>query len=71
MRLLERTRTGWLDVCDELYAQAAKGAILTQQLQYIPAWNDLHAYSTGETNALILPVYKRLSFSVAAGYLPE
>jgi hypothetical protein len=43
-----------------------KGAIFTQQLQYIPAWNDLHAYSTGETNALILPVYKRLSFSVGS-----
>jgi hypothetical protein len=41
-----------------------KGAVFTQQLEYIPAWNDLHAYSTGETDALILPVYKRLSFSM-------
>jgi hypothetical protein len=41
-----------------------KGAIFTQQLEYIPAWNDLHAYSYGETDSLILPVYKRLSFSV-------
>lgn len=41
-----------------------KSVIFNQQLAYIPAWNDLHAYSYGETNALILPVYKRLSFSL-------
>jgi len=41
-----------------------KGALFNQQLSYIPAWNDLHAYSTNESNTLLLPVYKRLSFSV-------
>ena len=41
-----------------------KAVIFNQQLEYIPAWNDLHAYSFGETNAVILPVYKRLSFSL-------
>jgi hypothetical protein len=41
-----------------------KNVIFTQQLEYIPAWNYMHAYSANETNALILPVYKRLSFSL-------
>lgn len=41
-----------------------RGMIFNQQISYIPAWNDLHAYSAGETDALLLPVYKRLSFSV-------
>jgi len=41
-----------------------RGAIFNQQLSYIPAWNNMHAYSGGETNTLLLPVYKRLSFSV-------
>jgi hypothetical protein len=41
-----------------------KGMTFNQQVSYIPAWNDLHAYSAGESNTLLLPVYKRLSFSV-------
>ena len=41
-----------------------KGMTFNQQLSYIPAWNNLHAYSAGESDTLLLPVYKRLSFSV-------
>jgi len=41
-----------------------KGMTFNQQIFYIPAWSDMHAYSVGETNALLLPVYKRLGFSV-------
>jgi hypothetical protein len=44
--------------------KVGKSVIFNQQLAYIPAWNDTHAYSYGETNSLILPVYKRLSFSL-------
>jgi hypothetical protein len=41
-----------------------KGMVYDQQLAYIPAYNDMHAYSAGETDSLILPVYKRLSLSL-------
>ncbi|HTV05863.1 MAG TPA: DUF481 domain-containing protein [Acidobacteriaceae bacterium] len=41
-----------------------KGVLFTQQLLYIPAWNDLHAYSFSETDNLALPVYKNFSFSL-------
>jgi hypothetical protein len=41
-----------------------KGMIFNQQLAYLPAWNDMHDYSVGEINSLILPVYKRLGLSV-------
>jgi hypothetical protein len=41
-----------------------RGMTFNQQVFYIPAWSDMHAYSVGETNALLLPVYKRLGFSV-------
>jgi hypothetical protein len=41
-----------------------KGIVYDQQFAYIPAWNDTHAYSAGETDSLILPVYKRLSMSL-------
>jgi len=41
-----------------------KGMIFNQQLAYLPAWNDPHDYSAAETNALVLPVYKRLGLSV-------
>jgi hypothetical protein len=41
-----------------------KTMVFTQQLAFIPAWNNTNAYSAGEINTLILPVYKRLSFSV-------
>jgi hypothetical protein len=41
-----------------------KGMIFNQQLAYLPAWNEMHDYSVGEINSLILPVYKRLGLSV-------
>lgn len=41
-----------------------KSMVFDQQFAYIPAWNDTHAYSAGETDSLILPVYKRLSMSL-------
>jgi hypothetical protein len=41
----------------------SKSMVFDQQIDYIPAWNDTHAYSAGETDSLILPVYKRLSMS--------
>jgi Protein of unknown function, DUF481 len=41
-----------------------KGILFTQQLLYIPAWNNLHAYSFSETDNLALPVYKNFSFSL-------
>ena len=36
----------------------------TQALSYIPAYNQLSAYSLTETNSLAFPVYKNFSFSV-------
>ena len=36
----------------------------TQSLAYIPAFNDMHAYSAYETNTLTFPAYKNLGFSV-------
>ncbi|MGB7189937.1 MAG: DUF481 domain-containing protein, partial [Acidobacteriaceae bacterium] len=41
-----------------------KGILFTQQLLYIPAWNNMHAYSFNESNTLSLPVYKNFSFSL-------
>jgi hypothetical protein len=45
------------------YLLAAKHFTFTQQLQYIPAYNDAHAYSVNETNTLTFPVYKNFGFS--------
>jgi hypothetical protein len=42
----------------------SKGMIFNQQMAYLPAWNNMHAYSTSENNTLILPVYKRLGLSL-------
>ncbi len=36
----------------------------TQDLAYIPAFNNPHAYSANESNVLAFPAYKNLSFSV-------
>ena len=44
--------------------QLPKGMAFTQQISYIPAWNNTRAYSMGETNKLILPIYKRLGISL-------
>lgn len=41
-----------------------RGVSLTQQLAYIPAWNNLVAYSANESNTVGIPFYKNLSFSV-------
>lgn len=41
-----------------------KGILFTQQLLYIPAWNNLRAYSFNESDTLALPVYKNFSFSL-------
>jgi hypothetical protein len=42
----------------------SKGVLFTQQLAYIPAWNNTHDYSFSETDNLALPAYKNISFSL-------
>ncbi|MGB0122817.1 MAG: DUF481 domain-containing protein [Silvibacterium sp.] len=42
----------------------SKSMLFTQQLQYIPAWNNLHAYSFNETDLLAFPAYKNFSLSL-------
>jgi len=42
----------------------SKGMVFNQQLAYLPAWNNPHAYSAAETDSLVMPVYKRLGLSV-------
>jgi len=39
-------------------------AVFQQQVQYLPAYNQLSAYSASETNSLTLPLYKRFRFQV-------
>jgi hypothetical protein len=46
------------------YLLHMKFATFTQQLAYIPAWNDMSAYSVAETNLLTFPTYKNLGFSI-------
>jgi len=46
------------------YIAQAKLFTFTQELGYIPAYNNLHAYSVAETNVLTFPTYKNLGFSV-------
>ena len=41
-----------------------KTIVFTQNLAYIPAWNNLHDYSFNENNTLTLPAYKNFSFSL-------
>jgi hypothetical protein len=41
-----------------------RGMLFSQQLLYIPAWNQLHAYSMTETDVLSLPAYKNFSFTL-------
>lgn len=38
--------------------------VFNQQVAYIPAWNNLHAYSITETDTLAIPAYKNLAFSI-------
>jgi len=40
-----------------------KGMLFNQQVAYIPAWNNLHAYSFTELDAFSIPAYKRLSLT--------
>lgn len=44
-----------------------RGMSFTQQLLYIPAYNNVRAYSVSETDILALPLYK--NFSLSAGSL--
>jgi hypothetical protein len=41
-----------------------KGMLFNQQVAYIPAWNNLHAYSFNELNTFTIPAYKRLSLTL-------
>jgi hypothetical protein len=41
-----------------------KGMLFNQQVAYIPAWNNLHAYSFTELNTFTIPAYKRLSLTI-------
>jgi hypothetical protein len=43
-----------------------KDIVFTEQVSYIPAYNNSNAYSGNESSTLTLPVYKRLGLSVAA-----
>ncbi len=46
------------------YALHLKIFTYTQSLDYIPAYNNLHAYSITETNQFTFPTYKNLGFSL-------
>ena len=46
------------------YALKLKLLTYAQTLSYIPAYNQMSAYSAAETNAVSFPTYKNLSFSV-------
>lgn len=46
------------------YVLHRKLVTYTQGLAFIPAFNDPHAYSANETNALAFPAYKNLSLSL-------
>lgn len=41
-----------------------KGMIFNQQLAYLPAWNNLHAYSATELNTFSIPAYKNFSLTL-------
>jgi hypothetical protein len=40
------------------------GIVLNQQVSYIPAYNNVNAYSATESDTIAIPFYKNLSFSV-------
>lgn len=46
------------------YIAKLKFATYTQTLAYLPAWNDMHAYSANETDTLSFPAWKNFSFTV-------
>jgi hypothetical protein len=41
-----------------------RGLLFNQQVAYIPAYNNVRAYSATESNTLAIPFYKNLSFSI-------
>ncbi|MGB7190838.1 MAG: DUF481 domain-containing protein [Acidobacteriaceae bacterium] len=41
-----------------------RGLLFNQQIAYLPAYNNVRAYSATESNTLAIPFYKSLSFSV-------
>lgn len=41
-----------------------KSIVFTQQLLYIPAWNNTRAYSFAENDAVVFPAYKNLGFQL-------
>jgi Protein of unknown function, DUF481 len=41
-----------------------KGMLFSQQVNYLPAWNQPEAYSINETNSLSIPFYKQLSVTL-------
>lgn len=43
-----------------------RGLLFNQQVAYLPAYNNTHAYSATESNTLAIPFYKSLSFSVGS-----
>lgn len=45
-------------------ANLPHGMVFNQQFAYIPAYNNLHAYSANETDTLAFPTYKNFGFSV-------
>jgi Protein of unknown function, DUF481 len=45
-------------------ATLTHGMVFNQQAAYIPAYNDLHAYSLNETDTLTFPAYKDFAFSI-------
>jgi hypothetical protein len=46
------------------YVLHQKLVTFTQGLAFIPAYNNMHAYSANETNTFAFPAYKNLSFSI-------
>lgn len=42
------------------------GIVFSQQLSWIPAFNNTHAYSAGETNSLTMPFFRNLAFSLGS-----
>jgi hypothetical protein len=40
--------------------------VFKQEVSWIPAYNNAHAYSAGETNSLTMPFFRNLAFSVGS-----
>jgi hypothetical protein len=66
---LNATPSSNLDLIGSTFAanyvrKLPKDMVFNQQLAYLPAWDNMHAYSAAENDTLVLPVYKRLGLSV-------